>query len=52
VPALSRPHLLLSTEDPDVAVDPRPVHVAADADGVEIRFARPGAIVISSSGAR
>jgi hypothetical protein len=39
-------HVLLSTEDPDIAPDSQPIDVAMSARRLEVRFARPGAILV------
>jgi maltooligosyltrehalose trehalohydrolase len=42
-------HVVLTTEDPDLSPDPRPIAVALDGDTAEVRFARPGAVLLRGS---
>jgi len=49
VEALHRPHLVLTTEDADVAADPHPIDLDVNAEAVEVRFSRPGALVVRGS---
>ena len=43
---------LLSTEDPDHALDPAPITLHLGPDGWRVRFDRPGAVILASIGAR
>ena len=49
VPAGSGARLLLTTEDDDVAPDPRPIALALRDGQAELRFARPGAAILQSA---
>ena len=40
---------LLTTEDPDLAVDPAPVEIEVRGEHAEVRFRRPGAVILQSS---
>ena len=42
--------VMLTTEDADVAPDPQPIDVRVRADSVEVRFSRPGAVLLRGSG--
>jgi hypothetical protein len=44
--------VLLTTELPRFASDPRPIDVSANAGQYRIRFARPGAIILKSQTSR
>ena len=39
-------HTLLTTEDPDLTVDPAPVEITARGEHADIRFVRPGAVIL------
>lgn len=43
---LREAHVIITTEDPDLAPDPQPIEVSVSADKVEVHFARPGAILL------
>jgi maltooligosyltrehalose trehalohydrolase len=43
--AVREGHVMLSTEDPDIAPDPHPIDVRVGEHSTEIRFARPGAVL-------
>jgi maltooligosyltrehalose trehalohydrolase len=40
---------LLTTEDADVAVDPEPLEIGLRGQHAEVRFARPGAVILQST---
>jgi maltooligosyltrehalose trehalohydrolase len=44
------PHVVLTTEDSDLALDPHPIDVIPGENSVEVRFSRPGAVLIRGSG--
>ena len=44
------PQVMLTTEDADLAPDPQPIDVAMHEHAVEVRFARPGAVLLRGSG--
>jgi maltooligosyltrehalose trehalohydrolase len=39
-------HTLLTTEDPDVTVDPAPVQITRRGEHADVRFVRPGAVIL------
>jgi maltooligosyltrehalose trehalohydrolase len=41
-------HTLLTTEDPDVTVDPAPIEITARGEHAEVRFKRPGAVILQA----
>jgi hypothetical protein len=43
-------HVVLTTEDSDVAPDGRPISLEFGDGAVEVRFARPGAVMLRGSG--
>jgi maltooligosyltrehalose trehalohydrolase len=43
---------LLTTEDVEVAADPRPIAIATRGTQLEIRFERPGAVILQSTNTR
>jgi len=43
-------HVLLSTEDADIAPDPHPIDITIGARRIDLRFSRPGAILLRGSG--
>ena len=43
-------HVMLTTEDSDVAADSRPINLEFGDGAVEVRFARPGAVMMRGSG--
>jgi maltooligosyltrehalose trehalohydrolase len=50
VPNAGGAHVMLTTEDPDLAPDPQPIEVMVHDDTVQVRFARPGAVLLRGSG--
>jgi maltooligosyltrehalose trehalohydrolase len=44
------PHVMLTTEDPDLAPDVQPIDVVIQESAVEVRFSRPGAVLVRGSG--
>jgi maltooligosyltrehalose trehalohydrolase len=46
IEAIRDAHIMLSTEDADLAPDPQPIDVRIDREKVEVRFARPGAVLV------
>jgi maltooligosyltrehalose trehalohydrolase len=50
VPHARLAQVMLTTEDPDLARDPRPIDVTMRDDTVQVRFSRPGAVLLRGSG--
>ncbi len=48
VPGAARPHVLLTTEDEDLSPDPQPIAIGSSGEHTEVRFNRPGAIILLS----
>jgi maltooligosyltrehalose trehalohydrolase len=42
-------HVMLTTEDADLALDSQPIDVTLDDDAVQVRFSRPGAVLLRGS---
>jgi maltooligosyltrehalose trehalohydrolase len=49
VPVGSGAQVMLTTEDPDLAPDPQPIEVVHRHESAEVRFARPGALLLRGS---
>jgi len=43
------PHVMLTTEDADVAPDPQPIELTFERNKAEVRFARAGAVVLRAA---
>jgi len=50
VPAAHGAHVMLTTEDQDVAPDAQPMQITLGENTAEVRFARPGAVLLRGSG--
>jgi maltooligosyltrehalose trehalohydrolase len=46
VPGARNAQVMLTTEDPDLAHDPQPIAVTSGEEGADVRFVRPGAILL------
>lgn len=42
-------HTVMTTEDPDVSVDPHPIEIRRSREQCELRFSRPGAAILHAS---